>query len=203
MKRRILASILFWQSSLRWLLPCSLLPPFGTGFADYSFNRLLPHLPPHLDCERYETIGECSGRSLPTPTLVMSWLMFGESTIAYGHTTKIMTALIAIQTADLSQIASIRQDAINDVQAYNGSSANRVVGDHSLAGLLYGLMLPSADDAAIAIADAVGGTTRKLSRPSTCSHVHSISPKHTTSTLMAHIPYASRSTDPNQYTTAG
>lgn len=84
----------------------------------------------------------------------------GEKPMPMASTTKIMTALIAIQAADLNQEVTIGQDAYNEVHLHNGSSAQLVVGDRlTLKDLLYGLMLPSGDDAAIAIADAVGGTT--------------------------------------------
>ncbi len=75
-----------------------------------------------------------------------------------ASTTKIMTALIAIQTADLQQLVPIKQDAYDRVHIDGGSGANLIVGDQlSLKDLLYGLLLPSGDDAAIAIADALGG----------------------------------------------
>ena len=83
----------------------------------------------------------------------------GEHPQPMASTTKIMTALIAIQTTDLNTVVRIQQDAFNEVHNNNGSTAGLVVGDElTLRDLLYGLMLPSGDDAAIAIADAIGGT---------------------------------------------
>jgi len=77
-----------------------------------------------------------------------------------ASTTKIMTAILTIETANLDQVVTIKQDAIDEVNNFQGSSAGLVVGDQiRLRDLLYGLMLPSGDDAAIAIADAVGGTS--------------------------------------------
>jgi serine-type D-Ala-D-Ala carboxypeptidase (penicillin-binding protein 5/6) len=84
----------------------------------------------------------------------------GEKLLPMASTTKIMTAIIAIQTADLDEIVTIQQDAYNEVHLHNGSFAGLVVDDKiTLRDLLYGLMLPSGDDAAIAIADTVGGST--------------------------------------------
>jgi len=84
----------------------------------------------------------------------------GETPMPMASTTKIMTAVIAIQTGNLNQLVTIQQDAFNEVHLNDGSSANLVVGDKiPLKDLLYGLMLPSGDDAAIAIADALGGTS--------------------------------------------
>src|SRR5260221_3813487 len=81
----------------------------------------------------------------------------GESPVPMASTTKIMSALIAIQAADLNKVVTIHQDAINEVMLHNGSSAQLQLGDQlTLHDLLHGLMLPSGDDAAIVIADAVG-----------------------------------------------
>lgn len=89
----------------------------------------------------------------------------GEVPVQMASTTKIMTALIAIQTGNLNQIVTIHQDAYNEVVQHDGSSAGLVVGDQlTLKDLLYGLMLPSGDDAAIAIADALGGQSAFVQR---------------------------------------
>jgi serine-type D-Ala-D-Ala carboxypeptidase (penicillin-binding protein 5/6) len=83
----------------------------------------------------------------------------GEEPLPMASTTKIMTAVIAIETADPDQLVTIQQDAYNEVHQHNGSSAFLMIGDKiPLKYLLYGLLLPSGDDAAVAIADAVGGT---------------------------------------------
>lgn len=83
----------------------------------------------------------------------------GEIPLPMASTTKIMTAIIAIQTGNLDQIVTIHQDALDEVSNNGGSTAQLAVGDKvKLRDLLYGLLLPSGDDAAIAIADAVGGS---------------------------------------------
>lgn len=82
-----------------------------------------------------------------------------ELPVPMASTTKIMTALLAIQSGKLGQQVTIGQDAPNEVIENDGSSAQLVVGDKiTLQDLLYGLMLPSGDDAAVAIADAVAGS---------------------------------------------
>jgi len=129
----------------------------------------------------------------------------GEQRFPMASTTKIMTALIAIQIADLGQIVTIHQDAVDEVKKHNGSSAYLVVGDQiRLEDLLYGLMLPSGDDAAIAIADAVGGTTSKFvlmmnmfAHRLHLSQTHYINPDGLTYLTPQGQP------DPNQYTSAG
>jgi D-alanyl-D-alanine carboxypeptidase (penicillin-binding protein 5/6) len=87
----------------------------------------------------------------------------GQQRLPMASTTKIMTALITLQTADLNQIVTIKQDAVDEVKKNQGSSAQLVVGDKiRLLDLLYALMLPSGDDAAISIADAVAGSPAKF-----------------------------------------
>ncbi|QBD82364.1 D-alanyl-D-alanine carboxypeptidase [Ktedonosporobacter rubrisoli] len=81
----------------------------------------------------------------------------GEQPLPMASTTKIMTALVAIQTGNLEQLIPVKQDAYNRVHIDGGSSANLRVGDKiPLKELLYGLLLPSGDDAAVAIADELG-----------------------------------------------
>ncbi|TMC24328.1 MAG: D-alanyl-D-alanine carboxypeptidase [Chloroflexi bacterium] len=84
----------------------------------------------------------------------------GGQRLPMASTTKIMTAILTIDKANLKQMVTIKQNAIDEVNKNQGSSAQLVVGDQiRLKDLLYALMLPSGDDAAIAIAEAVSGTT--------------------------------------------
>jgi serine-type D-Ala-D-Ala carboxypeptidase (penicillin-binding protein 5/6) len=82
----------------------------------------------------------------------------GEKPILMASTTKIMTALIAIQTGHLNSLITVHQDAIDRVILDDGSSSGLVDGDVlPLKDLLYALLLPSGNDAAYAIADGLGG----------------------------------------------
>jgi D-alanyl-D-alanine carboxypeptidase (penicillin-binding protein 5/6) len=83
----------------------------------------------------------------------------GEEPRPMASTTKIMTAIIAIQSGNLNMLVTIHQDAYNEWFLHDGSNAQLVVGDRiTLKDLLYALLLPSGDDAAIAIADAIAGS---------------------------------------------
>lgn len=76
--------------------------------------------------------------------------------------TKIMTILLAIEHGSLSQIVTIGDDAaalVRPDSSYMGLSAGERL---TLGDLLYGLVLPSGNDAAIAIADAIGGSVPKF-----------------------------------------
>ncbi len=110
----------------------------------------------------------------PTVSATAAYLMDADSghqlmsknaqeRLPMASTTKIMTALIAIQTANLNQMVTIKQDAVNEAIKNDGSNAQLVAGDQMrLKDLLYGLLLPSGDDAAIAIADAVSGSPARF-----------------------------------------
>ncbi len=73
-----------------------------------------------------------------------------------ASTTKIMTAIIALESGNLDQSVTIGADAVKEGSG-DASHIGVTVGEVlTLRQLLYGLLLPSGDDAAVAIADAVG-----------------------------------------------
>ncbi|HLX41421.1 MAG TPA: serine hydrolase [Ktedonobacteraceae bacterium] len=89
----------------------------------------------------------------------------GETPLPMASTTKIMTAYVAMQIADLNMMITVHQDAINEWMNNDGSNAQLHLGDQiSLKDLLYALLLPSGDDAAIAIADGVAGSPTNFVR---------------------------------------
>lgn len=74
---------------------------------------------------------------------------------APASTTKIMTALLAVELGDLSDEVVISRRAASTP----GSSMGLRAGDrYSLREMLYGLMLPSGNDAAVAIAEHIAGS---------------------------------------------
>jgi D-alanyl-D-alanine carboxypeptidase (penicillin-binding protein 5/6) len=75
-----------------------------------------------------------------------------------ASTTKVMTLLLAVETGNLDQMVIVGPDAaalVNSDNSYMGLSAGEQM---TLRDLLYGLVLPSGNDAAVAIADAIGGS---------------------------------------------
>ncbi len=111
--------------------------------------------PPAISANEAMLVDEDSGHIL--------YDLNGEHAQPMASTTKIMTAVIAIQTANLNMLVTVHQDAVNEVNNNGGSTANLRVGEQlTLRDLLYGLLLPSGDDAAIAIADALGGTAQNF-----------------------------------------
>jgi len=78
-----------------------------------------------------------------------------DAKMLIASTTKIMTALVAIREGDLAETVKVSRKA-----AYTeGSSMYLKEGEElTLETLLYGLMLCSGNDAAVAVAEAVGGS---------------------------------------------
>jgi len=121
-----------------------------------------------------------------------------------ASTTKIMTALLAIQKGKPDQIVTVQQDAVDEVKKNYGRSAQLVVGDQiRLGDLLYGLMLPSGDDAAIAIADTISGSPASFVRLMN-NYTHQLHLTHTHYNNPDGLTYKlpDGQVDPNHYTTA-
>lgn len=107
------------------------------------------------------------GNSLPAPTLSAKSavlievesgeVIFGKNAddrLPMASTTKIMTALVAIENADISKTVSVSPEAVG----VEGSSVYLYAEERmTLEDLLYAMMLESANDAATAIAIEVGG----------------------------------------------
>lgn len=73
--------------------------------------------------------------------------------------TKIMTAIVAIERGDLEEIVPISIDAGELAARTDSTTMGLYPGEQvSLRNLLYGLMLPSGNDAAIEIARHIGGS---------------------------------------------
>jgi D-alanyl-D-alanine carboxypeptidase (penicillin-binding protein 5/6) len=171
-RRTIAIALLFISISTIILVPILTFTPMGKRLFDGSTPTLTPTIvritptptpkPTPILTVRGKPPAITAGEAilLDTDTGHILDDQNGEKPVPMASTTKIMTALIAIQAADLNKIVTIHQDAVNEVILHNGSSAKLQASDQiTLRDLLYGLMLPSGDDAAIAIADGVGGST--------------------------------------------
>jgi D-alanyl-D-alanine carboxypeptidase (penicillin-binding protein 5/6) len=76
-----------------------------------------------------------------------------------GNLAQIMTAVVAIDNVNLDQYTTVEQTTLAEMPQ-GASTAGLQVGDLiQLRELLYALLLPSGDDAALVIAHAVGGNT--------------------------------------------
>lgn len=76
-----------------------------------------------------------------------------------ASTTKIMTALVALENGNLNDLVTVSKNAAG----VEGTSLYLKLGDKVLlSDLLYGLMLQSGNDAAIAIAEHISGSVEKF-----------------------------------------
>lgn len=103
-----------------------------------------------------------------------------EKKLPMASTTKIMTALIAIERCGLDEMVAVPDAAVGT----EGSSMYLRTGEKlSMRDLLYGLMLTSGNDAAVAIAVHIGGSVEqfadlmnKRARQLGCLNTHFVTP---------------------------
>lgn len=115
-----------------------------TYIAEYGLT------PPHISASSAYVFDAATGTVL--------YQSHPDDVRAMASCTKIMTALVAVQHGHLDQMIAVGADAaalVNPDNSYMGLSQGEQV---SLGDLLYGLLLPSGNDAAVAIADGVGGS---------------------------------------------
>ncbi|HAZ37528.1 MAG TPA: D-alanyl-D-alanine carboxypeptidase [Clostridiaceae bacterium] len=102
---------------------------------------------PKLNCSAAVLIDQNSGR-----------ILYGKNSdkkLAMASTTKIITAIVAIEKGDLGEKVCVSKKAVS----VSGSTVGLKEGEKiTLEELLYGLMLCSGNDAAIAIAEHIGGS---------------------------------------------
>jgi len=80
-----------------------------------------------------------------------------------ASTTKILTALVALEEASLDDIVTVSKNACSTSFAWDEQTCGIKEGDKvSLEALLYGLLLYSGNDTAVAIAEHVGGTVEEF-----------------------------------------
>jgi len=83
-----------------------------------------------------------------------------DKRMAPASTTKIMTALVALENSDINDVVDVSPDAVG----VEGSSVYLFAGERiTMLDLLYAMMLESANDAAAAIAIEVGGSIEEFS----------------------------------------
>ena len=108
---------------------------------------------PNVEAQGAILIEESTGRIL--------WEKNGHKQMAMASTTKIMTAIIALENGNLSDTVTVsKKAAISPKVKMNLSTGEEI----KLEYLLYALMLQSYNDAAVAIAEHVGGSVDEFCR---------------------------------------
>lgn len=85
----------------------------------------------------------------------------GDKTLPMASTTKIITAIVALEKGNLKDIITISRKAASIKGSTVGYKIDEKV---TLEELLYGLMLRSGNDAAIAIAEHIGGSVENFAK---------------------------------------
>lgn len=87
----------------------------------------------------------------------------GKQRLPIASITKIMTALVALDQANLHHPVHIKKETLDLVNAYHGHSLHLKAGDTiALRDILYAMMLPSGSDAAFVIAESIAGTVKEF-----------------------------------------
>ncbi|HYN98621.1 MAG TPA: D-alanyl-D-alanine carboxypeptidase family protein [Actinomycetota bacterium] len=111
-------------------------------------------------------VGAAAGILLDTSDGSILWEKNSRARRAIASTTKIMTALVALENAEPTEMvtASARAEAVGATDALV-TELELVEGERlTVENLLYGLLLPSGSDAAVALAEHVGGSVSGFAR---------------------------------------
>lgn len=144
--RQALLSVLLGISSLGFGPPTlSSLDPFGPSFDLTSLDalRTVPELP--VRATAAAVIDGGSGRVLLSSN--------ADARLAPASLTKMMTALVAMDRAELGAPILATERSMTEPVVIGLDPGERM----SLEDILYGLLLPSGNDAALAIAETLGG----------------------------------------------
>ncbi len=111
--------------------------------------------------DKIPAVSAKSAVAVDVRTKIILYEKNSEALLPIASTTKIMTALVGIKYGDLNKKLEISSNAAN----VHGSTVGYKKGEQiTLKELLYGLMLRSGNDAAIAIAEGIGGTVEGFSK---------------------------------------
>lgn len=138
---------------LTLLLPLLVRPLFAAADEGESLSVRLPRL---------HDVGAISAQSAVLIDADSGQILYGKQEnerLPMASTTKIMTALCAVELSDVTSVITVAPEAVG----VEGSSVYLYEGEQlTLGQLLYALLLESANDAAVAIAIGVAGSVEKF-----------------------------------------
>lgn len=106
---------------------------------------------PDVECKAGILIDAESGRIL--------WEKNSHETLAMASTTKIMTALLAIERCNQDEIVTVSKRAALTPPVKMGLTSGEKI---TISALLYALMMQSSNDAAVAIAEHIAGSVEEF-----------------------------------------
>jgi D-alanyl-D-alanine carboxypeptidase len=143
-------------------------PPVGRHGPKRQAGRLAPGSPPGIVLAKHQLV-HVPLRPKPAAALMFDldtgrvlWQLHPTAVRPIASVTKIMTALLVAERLPRDATAAITKDALH----YTGSEVGVLpLGKRvPVQALLYGLLLPSGNDAAVALADRVAGSDRKFAQ---------------------------------------
>ena len=123
--------------------------PFAPGPIYLPVTLDVDHPPPVVWAESAFVMDESNGAVLYTKN--------PDEQLPMASTTKLMTAVVAMAHAKPDTIITITSDAVNTDCTCFGLHVGE---QYTLQQLLYGMLMPSGNDAAVAIADGVAGNVK-------------------------------------------
>ena len=138
--------------------PTVAITPSVTGSVTPSVTPILPNIGPDGPPPAPPTVSATSAELFNATTGKTLYALSPDLPLPMASTTKIMTAVVALTYGKLDQMITVGPDAVAIENGGTSVAGLRLGEQISLKQLLYCLMLPSGDDAAIAIADGVAGS---------------------------------------------
>jgi D-alanyl-D-alanine carboxypeptidase (penicillin-binding protein 5/6) len=128
----------------------------GGGTSPSPFPTTLETPPPSASAPRV-TAGSALLADLDTGQILFA--IDGDEERPIASLTKLMTAVLVLQRTDPDDVVTVSERAATSVGAYGISALGLQAGERiSVGDLLYALLLQSANDAAIALAEHVSGS---------------------------------------------
>lgn len=146
----------FFTTLLLFIILYSFLITFNFSYASSPINFNIFDKPKLAETVENNELNILSKRAIIYERNSQS-LLFQKNAfdiVPMASTTKIMTAIIVLENANLSDIVTVSKKSANTGGSRLGLHANDNITVHDL---LYGLMLCSGNDAAVALAEHIGG----------------------------------------------
>ncbi|WP_300384460.1 serine hydrolase [Clostridium sp.] len=113
-----------------------------------------------IDKTKYLKVNAKNAIAYDSETKEVLWEQRGKEIVPIASTTKILTAIVAINYGSLDEKVIISKNA----SSIRGSTVGYSAGEEiTIRELLFGLMFKSGNDAAIALAESIGGSVENFS----------------------------------------
>lgn len=133
---------------------------FNTTFANDYYSETLDYLETSSSDIQIPIINSKNAIVLDRKTLIPLYEKNAYTQVPMASTTKILTCILALENSSKSDIVTVSKKAATITGSTLGLKSNTKI---SMNDLLYGLMLRSGNDCAIAIAEHISGSVENFS----------------------------------------